>query len=163
MPSDFREGQGRRTRPDGPRRPVPCSFLSDPWTPGELTKAGKKGPSAGSRVLRTGSNGLRPPSYRRLRPSTRLPVYPSSRLPVYPSAPVCTRLPRLPVFPSFEYPSYASSGLLTIWSFVFPFLALQKPSLMSNGWQSPPGLELRTRLLQLGGFTRLSSTPLPSS
>ena len=61
--------------------------------PMELTKAGKKGPSAGSRVLRTGSNGLRPPSYRRLRPSTRLPVYPSS--------PVCTRL----------HPSYPSSRL----------------------------------------------------
>ena len=93
------------------------------------------------------------PSY----PSTRLPVYPSSRL--HPSAPVCTRLTRLPVFPSFEYPSYPSSRLLTIWSFVFPFLASQKPSPMSYGWQSPPGLELRTRLLQLGGFTRLSSTP----
>ena len=30
---------------------------------------------------------------------------------------------------------------------------------MSYGWQSRPGLELRTRLLQLGGFTRLWLTP----
>ena len=49
--------------------------------PMELTKAGKKGPSAGSRVLRTGSNGLRPPSYSTAG-SARLhvPVYPSTVL-----------------------------------------------------------------------------------
>ena len=61
---------------------------------------------------------------------------------------------------SLQYPSYPSSRLLSIRSFVFPFLASQKPAPMSYGWQSRPGLELRTRLLQLGGFTRLSSTPL---
>ena len=63
----------RRRRSDGD--PRCCSTTR---RTGELTKAGKKGPSAGSRVLRTGSNGLRPPSYRRLRPSTCLPVYPSA-------------------------------------------------------------------------------------
>ena len=98
-----------------------------------------------------------PPVY----PSARLPVYPSSRLPVLPVYPSATVLP---VFPPSRLPGFpARSRLLTIWSLYgllsSSLLASQKPSPMSYGWQSRPGLELRTRLLQLGGFTRLSSTP----
>ena len=99
-----------------------------------------------------------PPVY----PSARLPVYPSSRLPVLPVYPSATVLP---VFPPSRLPGFpARSRLLTIWSLYgllsSSLLASQKPSPMSYGWQSRPGLGLRARLLQLGGFTRLSSTPM---